>query len=236
MRSDPQDKNFPATSDQLLNSLARELKNPLILIARQAELGQNTGDDSNLTAIRETAENTLRLIDSYLLMARSEYGQRSLPMESMAVGSIIYDVAKDLAPYAKSHGIGFSTDVKDGSVMANREGLRAVIGCLAELAMAQNTAGASKKEVLIRTKRKEDRLHVSILGNSMDINGRELEMARRMQGVSQLASGKLSDSGIRLAISDILAGALGSELKVRQAGRFKGLGFSLMISKQLQLV
>ena len=44
MQNKPEDKNYITAPDQLLASLARELKNPLILMARQAELA---GESSN---------------------------------------------------------------------------------------------------------------------------------------------------------------------------------------------
>jgi K+-sensing histidine kinase KdpD len=234
----PEDKNFYATSNQLLWSLARELKSPLTLIARRAELEKSDGREPEaFGSIQGTAEKTLQLIDSYLLMAQSEYGQRSLPLETVGVGSVIYEVARDIAPYAKNHKIEFTTEVRDASVMANREGLKTIIRCLSELVLAENSSkSGQRKKVHIQTARDNQFVAVSVLSNKVEITNKDLDMARQMQGTSHLASAKLSGSGIRLAIADMLANSLGSNLHVRKIDGLKGISFNLISSKQLNLV
>lgn len=239
MHSAAQDKHLPVSHNQLLNSLVRELKGPLILIARRAEL-EKSGENlsATLQSIQDTADKTLQLIDSYLLMARSEYGQHSLRLEPMGIGSIVYEVARDLQPYAMDKKIDLTVDVKDGDVMGNREGLKAVILCLSELAMVQNSGerNSRRKKMLIQARKEKQTVSVSVLSNLMDISNKDIDLARQMQGGAHLAGGRMLDSGIRLAIADILTNALGSNLQVRQFKGLRGLNFELARSTQLQLV
>ncbi len=236
MHNQPEDKNLPS-EEKLLSALAKELKNPLLLIARQAEL-EKTGDAAGaLQSIQKTAENTLQLVDNYLLAARSEYGQHRLPLETVGVGSVIYEVANDIAPYAKAGKIDFGMEVKDGEVMANRKGLKAAIRCLSELVIAQQTKGKDgRQKVRIRAEREKEIISVSVLGSTLEITNKDIELARQLQGNAHLAGGKLFDSGVRLAIADILAGSLGASLQVRQIDGLKGLNFELARSTQLSLV
>lgn len=226
MSAHPQDKNLPQTEGKLLDSLAKELKNPLILIARQAELERNF-------PIRETAEKTLQLIDSYLLVARAEYGQLPLSLETVGIGSVVYEVERSLSPYAKSRRIDFKTEVKAGEVIANREGLKALVWCLCDLAMAHKT---KKQRVRIMATKDNQAVSVAVVGSGIEIKGSDIEIAKHMQGRAHLAAGKLLDSGVRLAIADMLAASLGSSLKIRQVAGLRGLGFELKRSTQLRLV
>lgn len=233
----PEDKNLFPSPDQLLGSLVNELKSPLILIARQAESEKTGANKTEFEAIQKAAEKSLQLIDSYLLMAQSEYGQRALRLEPVGVGSVIYEVAKDLAPYAKAREVDFAVDVKDSHVMANRQGLKAVIMCLSELFIEQNSESTDKRcKVRIETRREHENITVSVLSSELEITNKDLELARRMQGNSHMANGKMPDSGIRLAIADVLTNSLGSHLQVRQINGLKGLNFELAGSKQLQLI
>lgn len=237
VQSQPEDKNSFASADQLLSSLVNELKSPLILIARQAESEKSGANKTEFESIQKAAEKTLQLIDSYLLMAQSEYGQRALTLEPVGVGSVIYEVANDLAPYAKARKVDFTVDVKDAHVMANRQGLKAVLMCLSELFMEQNNDEKTKhRKVRIEARRERENIAVSVLCSQLEITNKDLELARKMQGNSHLATGKMPDSGIRLAIADVLTNSLGSHLQVRQINGLKGLNFELAGSKQLQLV
>ncbi|HET7673840.1 MAG TPA: hypothetical protein VFK11_05010 [Candidatus Saccharimonadales bacterium] len=239
MQSSTEDKNIQSSPDQLLNSLVRELKSPLILIARHAELEKaGSKDASAFASIQGVAEKTLQLIDSYLLMARAEYGQKTFPMETVGVGSVIHEVEEDLSAYARDHQIDFAADVKDGNVMANRDGLRAVVWCLVELVMAQNDdkEKGARKRVVIRTRREKQKVSISVLGNRISISNKDIDIARSQQGMSHLAGGKIADSGIRLAIADVLASSLGSNLQVKRINGLKGLSFDLALSSQLQLI
>lgn len=237
VQSQPEDKNIFASADQLLSSLVNELKSPLILIARQAESEKSGANKSEFESIQKAAEKTLQLIDSYLLMAQSEYGQRALTLEPVGVGSVIYEVANDLAPYAKARKVDFTVDVKDAHVMANRQGLKAVLMCLSELFIEQNNDEKTKhRKVRIETRRERENVAVSVLCSQLEITNKDLELARQMQGNSHMANGKMPDSGIRLAIADVLTNSLGSHLQVRQINGLKGLNFELAGSRQLQLV
>lgn len=236
MRAKPEDKNFLTSQDRLLSSLARELKNPLILMARQAELAGKSSSDPAFSSIRETAENTLKLIDSYLLMARSEYGQQALPLEAIGIGSAIYDAVKDLRISAGEQKIDFVTDIKDAYVMANREGLSAIIRCLSEIALTQDNQENFRRLVKIKVRSERQKVSVAILSNQLDITDSELEAATKLQGISHLADAKISDSGIRLAIADMLARSFGTTLSARKVDGLKGFGFDLNCSRQLQLV
>lgn len=209
-------------------------------MARKAELEQSNGvKSSTLDLIQETAEHTLRLVDSYLLMAQSEYGQSTLLFESVGVGSIIYDVAQDLQHAAKKANIEINYDTNDAAVMTNREGLKAAIWCLGDMAISQITQQTDQVGglVSINVKKFTDNIRVVVLSSEMEVKNSDLKRARDNQGrAHQAFSSSSPDSGIRLAVADTLTEALGTNLTAIKNKNMHGIGFALKKSQQLQLV
>jgi len=226
------------TNDQnIFNSLISDLKRPLVLIARHAELGSSQNDTKSLQSVQETAEKTLKLIDSYLLVAQSEYGQQLLPEKTFAVGSVIYNVAEEIRPLAKRANIDVVLDVNDALVFSNPEGLKAAIWCLTDMALAQTLSEKNTDVLEINTRKIAGSVQVSILSKSINVKNSDIKKTEIQLGKSYMAlSSASSYSGIRLAIAKLLGDSLGITLKaVKSKGR-QGLGFSLPLSRQMQIV
>lgn len=223
---------------QLLGSLARELKNPLILIARQAELEALNTSDATFDSIRNTAEQTLKLIDGYLLLAQSEYGQMALPLETIGVGSVIYDTIEEFRPMAASQQIRLVSDVRDQIVTTNPQGLKTALWCLLNVAL-ESVVGEEKtsRQITVTSRNlRQDNVAVSVLGN-LEVSQSEMSLARQLQGNSHLAMGLHSkSSGVHLAIADLFASSDGDGLHVASRGNSRGLSFRLNKSQQLSLL
>ena len=221
---------------KLLNSLASELKRPLILIARQAEFYKSQPETKHLQTIQKTAEDTLRLIDSYLLTAQSEYGQQVLPVKSFGVGSVIANVAEDIRPVAAASNIKLVTDINDALVIANPAGLKAAIWCLSSMAIAGVSSQGNGGEIEINTKKSANDLKISILSKSMNIKKSDLKKIHNNTGDSHMGMSSFSsETGIRLAIADMLGESLGTQLKAIKIKNKRGIGFNLALSSQLRL-
>lgn len=239
-RQDDSSDEIIASSEQILGSLARELKQPLTYIARRAELSaiENEYPDA-LAAINESAMNALMLIDSYLLSARSEYGQQSLPLEPVGLGGILYDVAHALSQMAKNRQCTIEVLAGNaGPVMAHPEGLRAALTCLAsQLILCDPEEPSSRTIRLNAYKQYAHEPIAAVFDPAIPLNHRDIKAARQLQGVSHMALGKRSgSSGIHLAIADSLALSIGSRLRVVKHQGISGFGLQLIKSEQLQLV
>ncbi len=223
-------------NSEMLDSLVRELKRSLVLIARQAELNKFRPAEKNLPPIQETAEKTLKLIDSYLLMAQSEYGQQLLPVETFGIGSVIYSVAEEIRPMAEKDNIDIVLNVNDALVMANPKGLKTAIWCLSDMVLAQTSSEDSSGVMEINTKKSADNVKVSVLSKSMKVKNSDLQKARENLGKTHMAlSSSSSESGVRLAIASLLGESLGTRLKAVKSNNTQGIGFDLSLSSQLQL-
>ncbi len=226
-------KNY---NSDVLDSLARELKRPLVLMSKQAELNQSAPDKKHMELIRRTAEKALRLIDSYLLTAQSEYGQQLLPVESFGIGSVIYNVAEEIRPMAKQANIDVVLNVKDALVEANKEGVRAAIWCLSEMVLEHASSEPEKTAIEINARKSTDSVRISVLSKTIKVKNSDIKKAQRNLGGTHMAlSSASSESGVRLAVAGLLGESLGTSLKAVREDNKQGLGFDLSLSSQLQL-
>jgi hypothetical protein len=115
----------PVLSQQLLLSVAEELKLPLLQIAREAELGEQ----ARLDSIQTTADAALRLLDNYALGVRLALEPAELAPESVSVSSVLYDVGQQLEGLARSYGVTLELNVagRFAPVVAHRQGLQAAL-------------------------------------------------------------------------------------------------------------
>ena len=115
-------------SQELLLSVAEQLKLPLLQIARQAENGRLT-NQFDPTVIQVTANSALQLIDNYTLGVRLSLDRQLLETEPISISSVLYDTTEQLASLAKSYGVNLELNIagKFGPVMAHRLGLQAAL-------------------------------------------------------------------------------------------------------------
>ena len=238
--SEGNDQGLLASPEQMLRGLARELTQPLLYIARQAEFSADqVGSGGNsFQAIERAADGALRLIDSYLLSAQSEYGQRQLPLQTVGVGSILYDVAHELRAVAQQAGYVIEVETGYGKpIMTDVTALRASLTCLGTLLMPSHTDSKARRLKLVAYKRDASGCVAGIFGSDISLNRQDLKRARRLQGSSHMALGSVSSgSGVHFALADSLAKAVGAELCFARRRGLAGLGLILPKSAQLQLV
>lgn len=219
-------------SEKILRALARELKDPLTLIAREAELHEISG-------ISRQVSEVLALLDGYLLSAQSEYGQINLPLEATGIGSVLYEVSQYARPAAQQQKAIISTDIAaNDAVITHRRGLKIALDCLAHLALSAEADQSRRKEIKIVSYRKRNGDTIAgVLSSGLMITPNDLKRAEVLYGQAHLPfSTQLPGSGIRLAIAQQLAEALGSNVVTLRRNGLRGLGLSLVKSQQLQLV
>jgi light-regulated signal transduction histidine kinase (bacteriophytochrome) len=240
IQSEGADQGVLASPEQVLRGLARELTQPLLYIARQAEFSSDEPDNqaSSFLTIERAANSALRLIDSYLLSAQSEYGQKQLTLQTIGVGSVLYDVAHELRDNAKAAGYVIEVDVGYAKpIMTDVVALRASLACLGTLLMSAPKESKYKSIRLVAYKRDANSCVAGIFGTDISLNRQDLKRARRLQGASHMALGSLSSgSGVHFALADSLAQAIGAELCFARRRGLAGLGLVLPKSQQLQLV
>lgn len=223
----------------LLSSVAEQLKVPLSVIARQAELAQiGAKAGAEFEPIGAAANAALSLVDSYLLGLRLIREQGRLPLEPVSVPMVLCDVAHELQCYGKAYGVDLDLQARSRCVpaMAHREGLRAAllsVGFEIIEAHTQQTDGSRTRLVL--------EAHPTTRGIATGMYGAQPRMSlgewrksrhlagRARQPVAKLAPG----SGAGLFVADVILQAMFSGLRPSKYRSEYGVSALLMPSQQL---
>lgn len=216
--------------ESALRGLAFELKNPLVNIARQAELA----DEGGFAAIQQTAEQTLMLLDSYLLNAQSEYGQVMLDLEPANIGSVLYDVSVKLRSQAKRNNIELLLDDRTTEqVMTHKKALSSVLSVFGSSLM-QITE--NRQLVLRGYKTRAGLLGVGMFAKAK-LSQADIDKALELQGRAHMPFASASSTAhVSMAIAGGLCRAVGGRMKVKHMGGMSGLATELPPSGQLAFV
>lgn len=228
----------PMISQQLLLSLAEELKLPLLQIARQAERGQLQGH-TDAQSIQTTADAAMHLLDNYALGVRLTLEQQ-LDLEAVSLSSVLYDTGQELDALAKQYGVSLELEIggKYGTVMAHRQGLQAALTSLgAALIEALPAMEGTQLKLQLATHRSRYGLVAGIYGDTKQLTHQALQRGRQMHGVSRQAIPGISHtSGAGVFVADALLQAMQLKLTASRHNRLYGLGTVLQPNHQLQLV
>lgn len=227
----------------LLLSVAEQLKVPLNLIARHAELGQLTGQRELVDAgiIRTQAEAALQLVDSYLLGLELIQNQSQLDFEPVSIASTLVDAAHTLDGFAKQYGVQLEVEVagKYRPVMAHARGLKAALLSLG-FAMVEAQAAQTKarpKRLTLATHHTPHGIVTGLYGDYEGLSSGEWRQALRLQGqAAQPLTAVSSGSGAGLFVADAIFRSMNSRLRVGHYQRQTGLAATLQPSRQLQFV
>ena len=237
MQGDSANKSGETT--QLLRSVAEQLKMPLATIARQAELGQLTGDIklTDLSAIRTHASAALTLVDCYLLGLQLIREQASLPLEPVSVSSLLVETAHELSGFAKQYNTNLELHIggKYEPVMAHAAGLKSALlslgyGLLESYPMNQHGS------LTLAVHRTSKGIVAGLYGDYENLSADAWRKALALQGKAPRPFGGLSGNGAGLFIAEAILQAMGTNLRVAKHHKKQGLATTLQPSQQLRFV
>jgi hypothetical protein len=237
------DGNRPASilSQQLLLSLAEQLKLPLLQVARQAELDMLHGSQDGLPKIQTIADSALKLIDSYVLgvqLATQESG--FFESEPVSISSVLYDAAAELAPFAKAYDVRLDlrVDGRYGPVTANRRGLQAALVSLGyALIEALPANDTSQMRLQLSAHRCRYGIVAGLYSDAQQLTTDALRQGRKLYGrARQPMTGVASGSAAGIFVADALLHGMESELTVSKHRKLYGLGAILQPNPQMRLV
>lgn len=229
----------PVLSQQLLLSVAEELKLPLLQIARQAEQAQLT-EASDLKTIQTSAQTALQLLDNYSLAVRLATHPERLAVESISISSLLYDTGQQLDGLAKSYGVGLELGItgRFTPVLAHRQGLQAALVSLgAALIEALPAQESPQLKLCLATHRSRYGIVAGLYADTKQLTRETLQRGRRLQRHSRQPLMTLSHtSGAGIFVADTLLKAMNLHLMTSRHHRLYGLGTVLQANPQLHLV
>jgi hypothetical protein len=229
----------PVLSQQLLLSVAEELKLPLLQIARQAEHGR-LGGQADLGMIQSSADTALKLLDNYVLGVRLATERDELAVESVSVSSILYDTGQQLDAMAKQYGVGLELNIagRFGPVLAHRQGLQAALVSLgAALIEALPAQEATQLKLHLATHRSRYGIVAGLYADTRQLSRDALRRGRELQRRSRQPLTNLTHtSGAGVFVADTILHAMQLSLTPSRHHRLYGIGTVLQPNNQLQLV
>ena len=235
------DRQGPEISQQLLLSIAEQMKLPLLQISRQIELSR-LGLEPDLNQIQALAANTLYLIDAYSLgLQLQRQFKFELTPDSVSVASVLYDACQQLDGLARLYNVQLELNIggKYGPVLAHKRGLQsAIVGIASALIETLPAQGNKNKSVLqLATHRCRYGIVAGVYAAVPGLTSDALRKGRRLYGLSRQPIVDVSHtSGAGIFVADAIFKAMSLRLNVSRHHKLYGLGVVLRPSSQLVLV
>lgn len=234
------DKSGAILSQQLVLSVAEQLKAPLTQIARRAEL-ELLSKDADLREIKVVADAALQLIDGYTLGVRlSLEDDFKFQIEPVSLSSVLYDAGQELDAMARAYGVELEISLggRYAPVMAHRAGLKAALTSLGHaLIEALPAEGGTQLKLQLAAHRCRYGLVAGLYSDKQQITTEALRQGRRLHGrARQPLTGLTHTSGAGVFVADAILQAMDSQLSVSRHHRLHGLGAVLKPNPQLQLI
>jgi signal transduction histidine kinase len=200
---------------EFLSRMSHELRTPLNAIlgfAQLLELDELESDQSeNVSYILRGGRHLLALINEVLDISRIEAGGLDLSLEPVLVAELVVESVELMRPIASERDVTLRIDPgasADAHVVADRQRLKQVILNLLSNAVKYNRAGG---QVTVSWRPGHDRIRLEVhdtgIGIAADL------MARLFQPFERLgASSEIEGTGLGLALSQRLVGAMGGSL------------------------
>lgn len=235
-----------ARQKALLIALSDDLTLPLLQIRSTLELLDTQIFSESLVkeqlrSMSMSADTGLHLAEAYRLVLQSDK-LMDLPLEPVAIGAILDDVAHQLSPYAKEYSTDIHIDVTGrlNPVLAHQPSLTAALQCLsASLIRAQAAQTQSNDyHILLGAHRSANNLVAAgVFSNVQGLSDRTLRAARTLAGNARQPLPALpAGAASGVLIADMLCSALWQPLRAAAHKNMPGLAVGVPASKQLQII
>lgn len=212
----------------LLLLLGEELKRPLVSIRQLAEMAESELSEQ----MSAHAKHALMTIDNILLYQRMSSGQTNLNLEPVHVGSAIHEAAKQVEPLMREAGCRTELIIQHSlqPVDADRNLLTSAI---VSLWQGLITTANPSSDIICQAKKTPFGVRISIHSKSINIGNINFSTANKkssqpIKGISGPATDIITAQG--------LFELLGTGISKSSYNNTVGLGATLQISRQLQMV
>lgn len=228
------DKNGDAT---LLLSVAQQLKQPLTILGRYAELAQTDKTVLTPELVRSQSKAALTLLDNYMFGLNLLLNQQELPLEPVSVASSLVDTAHSVRDFAKQYGVAveIAVDGRYEPVMAHKQALCAALASLG-LALVEGIATQERRRQMTLSVHRNTYGIVAGLYGLTELSAADWRQALTLRGKATQPLAALAGSGAGVFVADALAQAMDTQVRVSKHKREMGLAITLQPSQQLQLV
>lgn len=235
-----------AEQKALLIALSDDLALPLLQIKTGLESLQSQKYSAKMVEEQAkimtlSADAGLQLAEAYRLVLQSDK-LHNLPLEPVAIGAILEEIAHELSGYASEYGTKLQVDVQGRltPVLAHKPSLQAALQCLSSsLIRAQAAQTQSGKHQIILGAHRSDShiIAAGVFTNIQGLSDSTLRAARALVGHARQPLAALpAGAASGVLIADMLCSAMWQPLRAAAHKNMSGLAVGVPSSKQLQFV
>lgn len=219
-----------------LSPLLLDLQNYFLQIKTIADTDCVTVNDKQ--DIQLLSKHALMMLD-YTLFTMDAL-QTELSFTSVSTAAAVTDVAESLRLLAKKYDVDLALDITNTlePVYANEKALKgAVYGLASSLITINKPTGQKIKIVIAAQETSPQWQRVGIYSPDVDILPATIKKASKLAGQARsLAPKSLHTSGLGLVLTDQLSNVLGSSIQRFTHRGYRGVGFYVPLSGQLQFL
>jgi two-component system, OmpR family, sensor histidine kinase TctE len=222
-----------SVQQSFIQNAAHQLRTPLTLLTTQVSYAVRASDpvgrSESLSAIRETVQQSVRLVNQLLTLSSAEvHGPDDHHDERGRLDDVVRGVLVDMAGRAQSKGIdlGFEATASDIDVRGHAVTLREIVMNLVDNAIRYTQPGGI---VTTRIGTTADSATLTVEDNGPGIP--ELERGRVLERFYRIDDRDSDGCGLGLAIVKEFASQLGARLTLRTAATGVGLAVEVVFSR-----
>src|SRR5665213_1623796 len=219
---------YPEEEDQLLINIVEHLKLPLTNISLKSET-------ANLTDIKSLADNSIRLIDGFVLGLN--LAQNELKFEPVSISEVLGDAAHVLSKTAKIYDCNLNLKIegKFAPVMSSKIEMQSALTLIGQTILESNLD--RNTEVFISAYKSKDKIIAGVFTSGLKITNESLRRAIISAGQVRQGLPDFSHSPVAgIYAADLLLARLSSRLQVFHHDNLAGLAGNFIPSQQLSLV
>jgi len=197
---------------KLLADISHEFRTPLTVIRGEAEIAIRGKTKTpaeyqeTLARIMEQADQTTRLVDDLLFIARADAGEPRLKVRPLSVGSLLDAVCADFTATAEQQEISIEQELADETavVMGDDGRLRQVFSILIDNALRYSNTGG---KVEVRLKRQAQEIVVTVRDSGIGLTDEEARQAFQRFYRGRQAQGHARGTGLGLPVAKAIVEA-----------------------------
>ena len=197
---------------KLLADISHEFRTPLTVIRGEAEIATRGKTKTpaeyqeTLERIMEQADQTTRLVDDLLFIARADAGEPRLKVRPLSVGSLLDAVCADFTARAEQQEISIEQELADETavVMGDDGRLRQVFSILIDNALRYSTTGG---KVEVSLKRQAQEIVVTVRDSGIGLTDEEARQAFQRFYRGRKAQGHARGTGLGLPVAKAIVEA-----------------------------
>lgn len=227
-------------------TLSDDLTLPLLQVKTSLEMLENK--NFSKAGAREHTQETylnidsgLQLVEAYRLLLGSDEVHK-LPLEPLAIGALLEDIAHKLIPYAKQYDTQIEVSVQHrlAPVLVHEPSLHSALEVLSSSlirAQAAQTESKTYRLLLGAHRTTDNTITAGVFSNTYGLSDKTLRAARSLIGRARQPLPAIpAGAAAGVLVADMLCSALWQPLRTAAHDNLAGLATNIPASKQLNFI